>query len=78
VGAGLPSAIAAAVIHPDRRVPAVCGDGGFMMNSQELGTAVRLKLNLGRARARRLRLRHDPMEAGSRRIFRFRPRLRQS
>jgi thiamine pyrophosphate-dependent acetolactate synthase large subunit-like protein len=46
VGAGLPSAIAAAVIHPDRRVLAVCGDGGFMMNSQELGTAVRMKLNL--------------------------------
>ena len=29
-----------------RRVLAVCGDGGFMMNSQELETAVRLKLNL--------------------------------
>ena len=46
MGAGLPSAIAAALIHPDRRVLAVCGDGGFMMNSQELETAVRLKLNL--------------------------------
>ena len=45
-GAGLPSAIAAALIHPKRRVLAVCGDGGFMMNSQELETAVRLKLNL--------------------------------
>src|SRR5206468_2114132 len=33
-------------IHPERRVLAVCGDGGFMMNSQELETAVRLKLNL--------------------------------
>jgi acetolactate synthase-1/2/3 large subunit len=46
MGAGLPSAIAAALIHPDRRVLAVCGDGGFMMNSQEFETAVRLKLNL--------------------------------
>ena len=46
MGAGLPSAIAAALIHPERRVLAVCGDGGFMMNSQELETAVRLKLNL--------------------------------
>ncbi|MGZ5907689.1 MAG: acetolactate synthase large subunit [Reyranella sp.] len=46
MGAGLPSAIAAALIHPDRRVLAVCGDGGFMMNSQELETAVRLRLNL--------------------------------
>ena len=46
MGAGLPSAIAACLIHPSRRVLAVCGDGGFMMNSQEMETAVRLKLNL--------------------------------
>lgn len=46
MGAGLPSAIAASLIYPNRRVLAVCGDGGFMMNSQELETAVRLKLNL--------------------------------
>ena len=46
MGAGLPSAIAAKLDFPDRRVLAVCGDGGFMMNSQELETAVRLKLNL--------------------------------
>jgi acetolactate synthase I/II/III large subunit len=46
MGAGLPSAIAAKCINPDKRVLAVCGDGGFMMNSQELETAVRLKLDL--------------------------------
>ena len=46
MGAGLPSAMMAALLHPRRRVMAVCGDGGFMMNSQELETAVRLKLNL--------------------------------
>ena len=46
MGAGLPSAMMAAMLHPDRRVLAVCGDGGFMMNSQELETAVRLQLNL--------------------------------
>jgi acetolactate synthase-1/2/3 large subunit len=46
MGAGLPSAIAAKLIHPQRRVMAVCGDGGFMMNSQELETAVRLGLDL--------------------------------
>ena len=46
MGAGLPSAMMAALLHPGRRVMAVCGDGGFMMNSQELETAVRLKLNL--------------------------------
>ena len=46
MGAGLPSAIAAKMVYPDRKVIAVCGDGGFMMNSQELETAVRLGLNL--------------------------------
>ncbi|MEW9856483.1 acetolactate synthase large subunit [Novosphingobium sp. M1R2S20] len=46
MGAGLPSAMASAMVYPDRKVIAVCGDGGFMMNSQELETAVRLGLNL--------------------------------
>ena len=46
MGAGLPSAMMAALLYPDRRVLAVCGDGGFMMNSQEMETAVRLKLDL--------------------------------
>ncbi|GAB5467199.1 MAG: acetolactate synthase large subunit [Rhodospirillales bacterium] len=46
MGAGLPSAMAARLVHPNRPIVAVCGDGGFMMNSQELETAVRLKLNL--------------------------------
>jgi acetolactate synthase-1/2/3 large subunit len=46
MGAGLPSAMMAAMLYPKRRVLAVCGDGGFMMNSQEMETAVRLKLNL--------------------------------
>jgi acetolactate synthase-1/2/3 large subunit len=46
MGAGLPVAIGAKLVHPDRKVLAICGDGGFMMNSQELETAVRLKLDL--------------------------------
>jgi acetolactate synthase-1/2/3 large subunit len=46
MGAGLPSAMMASILYPSRRVLAVCGDGGFMMNSQELETAVRLRLNL--------------------------------
>ncbi|HVO04759.1 MAG TPA: acetolactate synthase large subunit [Candidatus Cybelea sp.] len=46
MGAGLPSAIAAKLLHPERKVMAVCGDGGFMMNSQELETVQRLKLDL--------------------------------
>jgi len=46
MGAGLPSAMMASMLFPQRRVLAVCGDGGFMMNSQEMETAVRLGLNL--------------------------------
>jgi acetolactate synthase-1/2/3 large subunit len=46
MGAGLPSAMIAALLHPQTPVLAVCGDGGFMMNSQDLETAIRLKLNL--------------------------------
>ncbi|MEQ1688526.1 MAG: acetolactate synthase large subunit, partial [Sphingopyxis sp.] len=46
MGAGLPSAMMSAMLYPKRKVMAICGDGGFMMNSQEMETAVRLKLNL--------------------------------
>jgi acetolactate synthase-1/2/3 large subunit len=46
MGAGLPSAMMAAMLYPQRRVLAVAGDGGFMMSSQEMETAVRLRLNL--------------------------------
>ena len=46
MGAGLASAMAAKLIYPNKKVISVNGDGGFMMNSQELETAVRLGLNL--------------------------------
>ncbi len=46
MGAGLPSAMASAMVYPKRKVMAICGDGGFMMNSQEMETAVRLGLNI--------------------------------
>lgn len=46
MGAGLPSAMVVNLLYPDKKVVAVVGDGGFMMNSQELETAVRLGLNL--------------------------------
>ncbi len=46
MGISLPAAICAKLVHPDRRVVVVTGDGGFMMNSQELETAVRLGLDL--------------------------------
>ena len=42
MGFALPAAIAAKLVHPDRSVVAVSGDGGFMMNAQEIETAVRL------------------------------------
>ena len=43
MGIALPTAIAAKLVHPDRKVITVNGDGGFLMNCQELETAVRLK-----------------------------------
>ncbi|MEM7583044.1 MAG: acetolactate synthase large subunit [Acidobacteriota bacterium] len=46
MGAGLGSAMAAKMVWPERRVMAICGDGGFMMNSQDLETSVRLGLDL--------------------------------
>jgi acetolactate synthase-1/2/3 large subunit len=46
MGAGLSSAMAAKMLNPDKKVVSVNGDGGFMMNSQELETAVRLNLDL--------------------------------
>lgn len=46
MGAGLPSAMAAKMVYPDRKVVSICGDGGFMMNSQEIETAVRLNMDL--------------------------------
>ncbi len=42
MGIALPGAIAAKLVHPDRKVVAFCGDGGFLMNVQELETAKRL------------------------------------
>lgn len=46
MGIAVPGAVAAALVHPDRKVVAVTGDGGFLMNSQELETAVRLGVDL--------------------------------
>ncbi|NEO85443.1 MAG: acetolactate synthase large subunit [Spirulina sp. SIO3F2] len=42
MGIAIPGALAAKLVHPERRVVAVTGDGGFMMNSQELETALRV------------------------------------
>jgi acetolactate synthase I/II/III large subunit len=43
MGFAVPAAVAAKLVHPDRHVVTVNGDGGFLMNSQELETAVRLR-----------------------------------
>lgn len=43
MGIAIPGAIAAKLVHPERKVVAVTGDGGFMMNCQELETALRTK-----------------------------------
>ncbi len=42
MGISVPGAIAAQLVHPERKVVALCGDGGFLMNSQELETAMRI------------------------------------
>ena len=44
MGFALPAAVAAKLVHPERKVVAVSGDGGFLMNVQELETARRLDL----------------------------------
>jgi acetolactate synthase I/II/III large subunit len=44
MGIAVPGAIAAQLVHPERRIVAVTGDAGFMMNSQEIETAMRCKL----------------------------------
>lgn len=44
MGIAIPGALAAKLIYPEKNIMAVCGDGGFLMSSQELETAMRLKL----------------------------------
>ena len=60
----LPGAIAAKLVHPERRVLAVMGDGAFLMSVAELETAVRERVAARRPRLGRRRLRPDRLEAG--------------
>ncbi len=46
MGFALPGAVAADIVHPDRRILAICGDAGFLMNVQEMETAARLDSNI--------------------------------
>jgi acetolactate synthase-1/2/3 large subunit len=46
MGFALPGAIAANIVHPDRRILAIAGDAGFLMNVQEMETATRIGSNI--------------------------------
>jgi len=46
MGVALPGAIGAKLVYPDRKIMAMCGDGGFMMNVQEMETAKRIGTNI--------------------------------
>lgn len=46
MGAGMPAGLAAKMLNPDKKVLAVVGDGGFMMNSREIETALRYRIPL--------------------------------
>jgi acetolactate synthase-1/2/3 large subunit len=46
MGFALPGAIAAKLANPDRKIAVICGDGGFMMNVQEMETAKRLNTSI--------------------------------
>ena len=66
MGYGLPAAIAAGLVHRDRAVVALVGDGGLGMTLAELETAVRSGLRTDRPRLRQPALRHDPDLPGAR------------
>ncbi|MFT6220761.1 MAG: acetolactate synthase-1/2/3 large subunit [Candidatus Endobugula sp.] len=46
MGFALPGAISASLVYPERRILSICGDGGFLMNVQEMETARRLNCNM--------------------------------
>jgi acetolactate synthase-1/2/3 large subunit len=46
MGFGIPSAIAAKLVHPEKPVCTVVGDGGFLMTAGEIATAIRCRLNV--------------------------------
>ena len=64
MGFALPAAIAAKLVHPDRKVVTVNGDGGFLMNCQELETAMRLKTPFVNVDLGEPAVRLDRLEAG--------------
>ena len=73
MGFALPGAIAASLVYPDRKVLGIAGDGGFLMNVQEMETAARLQSDIVMLVWGRWRLRPDFVEAGSRIRSAYRP-----
>ena len=83
MGFAVPAAVAAKLVHPDRKVVTVNGDGGFLMNCQELETAVRLETRVRERDLGEQPVRLDRLEAGQevRAPLRHRlhePRLREA
>ena len=66
MGFGLPAAIAAKQLYPDRVVVAFAGDGDFLMNGQEFATAVQYDVAVIVDRDRQWPIRHDPHASGAR------------
>ena len=65
MGYGVPAAVAAKLVHPDRIVVAIAGDGDFLMTGQELATAVQYERCDRRARRRQRHARDDPDAPGA-------------
>ena len=65
MGYGVPAAVAAKAVHPDRPVVCIAGDGDFLMTGQELATAVQEDLADRRARGQQRDVRHDPHAPGA-------------
>ncbi len=77
MGYGLPAAVTAKLLYPDRLVVCFAGDGDFLMGGQELATAVQYELPDHRAGRQQRHVRHDsdaPGAAPPRPRFRHRPR----
>ena len=65
MGYGVPAAVAAKAVHPDRTVVCVAGDGDFLMSGQELATAVQEELAIVVLVANNGDVRDDPYAPGA-------------
>lgn len=62
MGISVPGAIGARLVYPDKKILAICGDGGFMMNCQEFETALRAKNSVCHPDLQRFQLWTDQVE----------------